>query len=115
DARGYWMAQAVANNALAGAPVVSTTVAATTFPLFDWKHWDDAKLAERGARPEQMPTIGVSGRALGEVGSRPGCVLEGGTIDAMGEQLVAGADADGDVLVICGTTLIVWAVTGEPV
>ncbi len=33
-----------------------------------------------------------------------------GTIDAMGEQCVAGADNDGDVLVICGTTLITWAV-----
>jgi len=40
-------------------------------------------------------------------------VLEGGTIDAMGEQIVAGADNDGDVLVICGTTLIVWCVTPE--
>src|SRR5689334_6088683 len=115
DARGYWMAQAVANNALSGAPVVSTTVAATTFPLFDWKQWDEAKLAESGARVDQMPTIGPSGQPLAEVRDRPGCVLEGGTIDAMGEQLVAGADDDGDVLVICGTTLIVWAVTGGPV
>jgi xylulokinase len=115
DARGYWMAQAVANNALSGAPVVSTTVAATTVPLFDWKQWDEAKLAATGARPDQMPTIGPSGRPLAEVRDRPGCVLEGGTIDAMGEQLVAGADEDGDVLVICGTTLIVWAVHGSPV
>jgi xylulokinase len=35
----------------------------------------------------------------------------------LAEQLVAGADEDGDVLVILGTTLIVWAVTSreEPV
>ena len=32
----------------------------------------------------------------------------------MGEQLVAGSDDVGDVLVICGTTLIVWAVIPEP-
>ena len=115
DARGYWMAQAVANHALSGRPVISSTVAATAFPLFDWKQWDEKKLAEAGARPEQMPIIGPSGHALGEVEGRPGCVLEGGTIDAMGEQLVAGCDDDGDVLVICGTTLIVWAVTPEPV
>src|SRR5439155_19261303 len=50
-----------------------------------------------------------------EVRDRPGCMLEGGTIDAMGEQLVAGCDDVGDVLVICGTTLIVWAVTSDPV
>jgi xylulokinase len=115
DARGYWMAQAVANHALAGEAVISSTVAATAFPLFDWKQWDEAKLAAAGARPDQMPRIGPSGSALAEVIGRPGCVLEGGTIDAFGEQLVAGSDDDGDVLVICGTTLIVWAVIPEPV
>jgi len=115
DARGYWMAQAVANHALTGEAVVSSTVAATAFPLFDWKQWDEQRLAECGARPDQMPRIGPSGYELAEVRGRPGCALEGGTIDAMGEQLVAGCDDVGDVLVICGTTLIVWAVIPEPV
>ena len=115
DARGYWMAQAVANHALSGQPVISSTVAATAAPLFDWKQWDEEKLAECGARVDQMPMIGPSGHALAEVTGRPGCVLEGGTIDAFGEQLVAGCDDVGDVLVICGTTLIVWAVMPESV
>jgi len=115
DARGYWMAQAVANHALTGEAIVSTTVAATAFPLFDWTQWDEVQLAACGARADQMPQIGVSGRALADVRGHPGCVLEGGTIDAMGEQYVAGADNVGDVLVICGTTLIVWAVVAEPV
>jgi xylulokinase len=115
NARGYWMAQAVANHALSGKPVISTTVAATTFPLFDWKQWDEQKLAEVGVTPEQLPIIGPTGQPLAEVKGRPGCVLEGGTIDAFGEQLVAGSDDAGDVLAICGTTLIVWAVTPEPV
>jgi xylulokinase len=114
DARGYWMAQAVANHALTGEPIVSTTVAATAIPLYDWTHWDEALLAESGARAEQMPTVGVSGQPLAELRDRPGCVLEGGTIDALGEQIVAGCDDVGDVLVICGTTLIIWAVLGEP-
>jgi xylulokinase len=114
DAHGYWMAQAVANHALTGEAIVSTTVAATAFPLFDWTSWDEKLLAECGARPDQMPKIGVSGQPLAEVRGHPGCVLEGGTIDAMGEQLVAGCDEVGDVLVICGTTLIVWAVIPEP-
>ena len=35
--------------------------------------------------------------AVGKVGD---ALLAAGTIDALGEQLVAGADADGDVLVI---------------
>jgi xylulokinase len=112
-ARGYWMAQAVANHALTGRAIVSTTVAATAYPLFDWTTWDAALLAECGARADQMPEIGVSGEPLAEVRGHPGCVLEGGTIDAMGEQVVAGADDVGDVLVICGTTLIVWAVTAD--
>ena len=33
-----------------------------------------------------------------------------GSVDVWCEQLVAGAGEDGDVHVICGTTLIVWAV-----
>jgi len=115
NARGYWMAQAVANHALSGEAVVSSTVAATAYPLFDWKQWDEARLAECGTSPAHMPRIGPSGHALAEIRDRPGCVLEGGTIDAMGEQLVAGCDDVGDVLVICGTTLIVWAVIPEPV
>jgi xylulokinase len=115
EARGYWMAQAVANHALSGDAVVSTTVAATAVPLFDWTQWDEQRLAECGARPDQMPKIGPSGQPLAEIRDRPGCVLEGGTIDAMGEQLVAGSDDVGDVLVICGTTLIVWAVIPDPV
>jgi xylulokinase len=113
DARGYWMAQAVANHALSGQPVISSTVAATAAPLFDWKQWDEEKLAECGARVDQLPAIGPSGHALAEVSGRPGCMLEGGTIDAFGEQLVAGSDEVGDVLAICGTTLIVWAVIPE--
>jgi xylulokinase len=115
DARGYWMAQAVANHALAGSPIISTTVAATAIPLFDWKKWDPNRLADCGVRADQMPTVGPSGKPLAEVRGREGCVLEGGTIDAFAEQLVAGSDDDGDVLVICGTTLIVWAVSSDPV
>jgi xylulokinase len=113
DARGYWMAQAVANHALSGRAIVSTTVAATANPLFDWTAWDAELLASCGARAEQMPEIGVSGQALADVRGHDGCVLEGGTIDAMAEQIVAGCDEIGDVLVICGTTLIVWAVARD--
>ena len=76
--------------------------------------WDADAARRRAARAStRCPTIGPPGQALGEVIGRPGCVLEGGTIDAFAEQLVAGADDVGDVLVICGTTLIVWAVMPE--
>jgi xylulokinase len=40
-------------------------------------------------------------------------VFTGGSIDAMCDQIVAGADSPGDVHVIFGATLIVWAVTDE--
>ena len=112
-ARGYWPAQAVANFALCGTPVMSTTAAALAYPLFNWVGWDEPGLELLGVRLEQMPSLAPSGTPASEVAGRPGCVLEGGTIDAMAEQIVAGADNDGDVLVICGTTLIVWCVTPE--
>jgi xylulokinase len=113
DARGYWPAQAMANFALCGAPVLSTTAAALAYPLFNWVGWDEEGLDALGVSLAQMPALAPSGTPAGEVTGRAGCVLEGGTIDAMGEQIVAGADNDGDVLVICGTTLIVWCVTPE--
>lgn len=113
DARGYWMAQAVANNALTGDPGISMIVAATATPLFDWKGWDAELVASCNARVEQLPTLHPPGQALGEVIGHPGCVLEGGTIDAFAEQLVADASGEGDVLVILGTTLIVWCVMPE--
>ncbi len=112
-ARGYWPAQAVANFALSGAPVLSTTAAAACWPLFDFKGWSEELVTGAGARVEQMPELVPGGEPAGTVVGRPGCVLEGGTIDAMGEQIVAGADNAGDVLVICGTTLIVWCVNPQ--
>jgi xylulokinase len=55
-----------------------------------------------------MPKVEMIGAAVGRV-SGTDAVLAAGAIDALCEQLVAGADSDGDVLVLCGTTLIVWA------
>ena len=40
-------------------------------------------------------------------------MLAVGAIDALCEQMVSGADDDGDVLVLCGTTLIVWVTVPE--
>lgn len=110
-AAGFWPAQAVANFALCGRPVLSTTAAAACYPLFNFHGWDDALVTAAGARVEQMPQLVAGGTAAADVIGLDGCVLEGGTIDAMAEQIVAGCDEPGDVLVICGTTLIVWCVT----
>jgi len=110
-AAGFWPAQAVANFTLCGKPVLSMTAATACYPLFNFHGWDDALVAAAGARVEQLPQLVAGGTAAGQVIGLDGCVLEGGTIDAMGEQIVAGCEEPGDVLVICGTTLIVWCVT----
>jgi len=110
-AAGFWPAQAMANHALCGIAGLDTVTAMTTVPLFDYVGWDDAVARAAGARVEQLPTI-VSGSAV-TGRTADGAIVGGGTIDAFGEQLVAGADHDGDVLVILGTTLITWAVVPE--
>jgi xylulokinase len=110
DAHGFWPAQAVANHALSGEAVLDTATAATAHPLFDWQGWDPKVAAELGTRPDQFPRLVPTGWEAGRVGG-DGPPLASGCIDALAEQLVAGADEDGDVLVLLGTTLIVWAVT----
>ena len=115
SASGYWPAQAVANHAIAGEGVISTTTAATAVPLFDWVGWDAALTGAAGAKVEQMPRVVPSGQRAGVVAGYRDCALEAGTIDALGEQMVAAADDVGDVLVILGTTLIVWCVVPGPV
>jgi xylulokinase len=110
SAERFWPAQAAANHTLCGRAVLDTTTAFTAHPMFDGAKWDEAILAEAGVTADQLPDIVVGVESGGRVGGADGPVLGGGTIDAMGEQVVAGADDDGDVLVICGTTLITWAV-----
>src|SRR5438477_3511581 len=113
SARGYWSAPAVANYALAGEAVVDIGVAFTTNPLYGSDMaWDQAVLDRIGARADQMPRGEMMGSAIGRVGGGD-TVLAAGSVDAMAEQIVAGADHDGDVLVLCGTTLIVWAVVPD--
>jgi xylulokinase len=106
-AAGYWPAPAVANHALAGEAVIDFATAATAFPLFDGTGWNPTACAERGATVEQMPRVETIGAVAGQVRGT-GAVLSIGAIDALCEQIVAGADRDGEVLVMCGTTLIVW-------
>ncbi len=110
QAAGYWPAQAVANAALGGVGAIDSTTAMTAVPVFDYTGWDPAVCASVGVRPEQLPVVSVGTAPVGEVRGSPGTLLGGGTIDALGEQWVAGVDAEGDVLVICGASLITWVV-----
>lgn len=111
SAAGYWPAQAVANHALCGVGGIDSVTAMTALPLFDFTSWDPSVAADAGARIDQLPVIASGNDALGNTSD--GALVGGGTIDAFGEQLVAGADDPGDVLVILGTTLIVWCVSQE--
>ncbi|MGI8663348.1 MAG: xylulokinase [Acidimicrobiales bacterium] len=112
-AAGFWPAQAAANHALSGRGAIDSTTAVTAYPLFDLVGWDaelvaGAGLDDTAKLPDVVSGVEPVGRIVGtEV------LLGGGTIDALAEQLVAGADSDGDVLVICGTTLITWAVMDD--
>jgi xylulokinase len=116
DAAGFWPAQAVANHALGGEAVIDTVTAMTAVPLFDLERWDPEVAGRAGAEVDRLPRIVPSEEPVGRVDETlvpGGALLASGTVDAFAEQLVAGAEAEGDVLVICGTTLITWAVVPE--
>jgi xylulokinase len=116
-ATGFWPAQAVANHALCGRGAIDSTTAVTAYPLFDFVGWDADLTAAAGADTASLPDVVSGVEPGGRVnGGLPGegALLGGGTIDALAEQLVAGADREGDVLVLCGTTLITWGVVAEP-
>ena len=112
DAKGYWPATAVANYALAGEAVLDNASASTTYPLFDGTGWSEDRCAECGATADRMPRVEPTGAAVGQLRDAD-AVLAAGSVDALCEQLVAGADRDGDVVVLCGTTLIVWITIPE--
>jgi xylulokinase len=111
-AAGYWPAPAVANYALAGEPVIDFATAYPMLPLFDGSRWSEKACGDCGVTVDRMPRVELTGAARNRVRGSD-AVLAVGTIDALCEQLVAGADHDGDVLVLCGTTLIVWATIPE--
>jgi xylulokinase len=109
DAHGYWTAPAVAGAALGGLPLVDMGTGFALHPLWDGE-WSPDALAKLGLRPEQMPVVVAPAEAGGKIGDAvqvPGCA------DAWAEATVAGANAVGETLVICGTTLIVWCTVGD--
>ncbi len=102
EAYAYWPAQAVAGNALCGAAAIDAITAMTCLPVFGADGWDP-----QWCDPAKLPQLSMDQSPVGHRGDAP---VSAGTVDALAEQLVAGADSPGDVLVICGTTLITWAV-----
>ena len=110
EAKGYWPCQAVATHALSGVPAIDTGVTASMGALHAGGKWNAEMLdAHRECCRRSFPT---SSRCAPPAGTLPGTdtVFTGGSIDAMCDQVVAGADSPGDVHVIFGATLIVWVV-----
>jgi xylulokinase len=112
DAKGYWPCQAVATYALSGMPAIDTGVTASLGALHTQGRWNADLLASLGVREDQMPAVFPMGQSAGTL-PESDVVITGGTIDALCDQIVAGANHPGDVLVIFGATLIVWAVCDE--
>jgi len=116
DAAGYWPAQAVANHALTGIGAIDSTTAVTAHPLHDYTRWDPERAAAAGTTVDALPQVVAGTTAVGRIQEglpAAGALVGGGTIDALAEQAVAGADEAGDVLVIFGATLITWSVIDE--
>lgn len=111
DAAGFWPATAVANHALCGDAVLDTSTASTAFPLFDWTGWDPVVAEELAITVDQLPRLVPTAWECGRIGGADGPVLASGCIDALADQIVAGADTEGDVLALLGTTLIVNLIT----
>jgi xylulokinase len=111
-ARGYWNCQAMATHALTGIPAVDQATATSFGGLYEGGRWDKEALHDLGVDEAQLPVVGGMGQGLGTVPDSD-TVFAGGSIDAFCEQIVAGADRIGDVLVIFGATLIIWVVAEE--
>ena len=110
DARGFWPSTAVANYALAGVSAVDIGVAMSCGSLFDGEKWNPDTCASVGAEPSQFPDVGMPGTPLGRVRGSD-AILGAGFVDVMCEQLVSGANQVGDVHVLCGTSLVIWAIS----
>ena len=113
EAAGFWPAQAVANHALCGSGSIDANTAMTAWPLFDLERWDVAIAASAGVDVAKLARVVPGLEPVGRVPTgQPGggALVGGGTVDAFAEQLVSGATEAGDVIVLCGTTLITWSV-----
>jgi len=105
-----WPAQAAANRALCGVAAIDSSTAMAMTPMSDGQGWAPELLDEIGMTSGQFPAISPGAAAIGECN---GALVSAGTIDVLGEQLVAPCGDVGDVLVMCGTTLLPWVMTDQ--
>ena len=105
-AAGYWPAQTAAIVALGGPAVLAEGVARVLWPLVADGRWEQSVLDDCGVDADRLPQIVADHTPVADI---DGVMLDGGAIDVMCERLVSGVTDEGDVLVICGSTLIVMA------
>ncbi len=111
-AHGYWPAQAVASQSLCGVAAIDTVTAVSFGRLHTWQGWDEEVLSGLGVEASQMPSVLGLGAPAGRM-EGSGILVAAGTVDALGDQIVSGAEHVGDVLVVFGATLVMWVVTDE--
>jgi xylulokinase len=111
-AHGYWPAQAVATYALGRVPAIDTGTAICMGSMRRGTGWNDEVLDALHVTEGQLPLVVPMGQPAGTV-TGSDTVLAAGTVDALCDQIVSGATETGDVLVIFGATLIVWAVVDD--
>jgi xylulokinase len=112
DAAGYWPCQGVATHAISGVPAIDTAVSVSLGNMHSFGTWNLDLLGTMGVAESQLPTVVPMAEAAGTVAGSD-TIFTGGSIDALCDQVVAGATQPGDVLVIFGATLITWAVTED--
>jgi xylulokinase len=120
EARAYWPAQAVAAAALGAPPVIDIFTALSFFPVFNGFHWDPARLASLGITEDQLPSVvaevGTPAGVLAAgspVGNRRPAALVASGVDVVAEQVTVGLTKPGEAHVMCGATLITWAVVPD--
>ncbi len=111
-AAGYWPAQAVGTHALSGVAAIDSATSSTLGDLYSRGRWDPEVISSIGVRADQLPRVVMMGHSAGQIRGKE-TVVAGGALDALCDQIVSGASEVGDVLVICGATLVVWAVVDE--
>jgi xylulokinase len=111
-ARGCGPAQAVAHYGLGRGPATAAGTAMCMGSMRTGNRWNAEVLADIGVTEKQLPVVVNMGESAGTL-TGTDTVLAAGTVDALCDQIVSGATEAGDVLVIFGATLIVWAVVDD--
>ena len=112
-AAGYWPAPAVANHALAGEAVIDFATAFTTPAAVRRHRLERSGTVPTAARRSTACRGWSDGRrASARYATATPCWPPARSTPSA-SRWWRGADQDGDVLVLCGTTLIVWATIPE--